>query len=128
VEGKDTAAALEGLHAREPGNPEPLLKLAGKYQERQDREKALALSQKALALDPKGTRMMRRENGEVVSFKEMAEYQYARTFMVTFGLMDHKHLRNFIENILQARWFGTLISTCCGLFLPMRKAKNSMER
>ncbi len=97
MEGKDTAAALEGLHAREPGNPEPLIKLAGKYQERQDREKALELSQKALALDPKGTRMMRRENGEVVSFKEMAEYQYARTFMVTFGLMDHQHLRDFIK-------------------------------
>ena len=41
--------------------------------------------------------MMRRENGEVVSSKEMAEYQYARTFMVTFGLMDHQHLRDFIK-------------------------------
>jgi len=94
--GTETVASLESLHAREPDNPEPVIKLAGKYQARQDRDKALALSKEAMSLAAKGNRTMRLENGEVVSCAEMAEYQYARTYMVTYGIIEHRYLRDFI--------------------------------
>ena len=96
--GKETVASLEALTAREPANPEPVIKLAGKYQKRNDRDKALELSLKARDLSAKSGRTMRLENGATVSCSEMAEYQYARTFMVTFGLMNHQPLRKFIDS------------------------------
>jgi len=40
---------------------------------------------------------MRRENGEVVSCGEMAEFQYARTFMVTFGSIEPRRFDEFIK-------------------------------
>ena len=85
------------LHEQEPRQPEPLIKLGIKFQERQNRPKALELFQQAAALDPAGKIMMRRENGEVVSCLEMADYQYARTHVVTFGLIEYRRLEEFIK-------------------------------
>lgn len=89
--------SLTQQRIREPRNPEVLIKLGLKYQERQDRNKALELFQQARALDPDGKIMMRRENGELVSCGEMAEFQYARTFMVTFGMIEYRRLDEFIK-------------------------------
>jgi tetratricopeptide (TPR) repeat protein len=86
-----------GSQSREARNPESLIKLGIKYQERQDRDKALELFQRAAAMDPDGKIMMRRENGEIFSCLEMADFQYARTFMVTFGTIEHKRLDAFIK-------------------------------
>jgi len=97
LSGTDTAESLSRLHAKEPRNPEPLIKLGLKYQERQDRNKALEIFQKAAALDPAGKILMRRENGEIVSCGEMAEFQYARTFMVTFGSIEPRRFEEFIK-------------------------------
>lgn len=41
---------------------------------------------------------MRRDTGEMVSCKEMADYQYARTFVVTFGLIDINAAKAYIRN------------------------------
>ena len=96
VAGKNTVAADSRLHDLKPNEPEPLIRLGIKFQERQNRPKALELFQQAAALDPGGKIMMRRENGETVSCGEMADYQYARTFMVTFGVMGYQRLDEFI--------------------------------
>lgn len=48
-------------------------------------------------MDPAGKIMMRRENGEVVSCLEMADYQFARTHVVTFGLIESRRLEEFIR-------------------------------
>ena len=95
--GTDTASSCLVLSAKEPRNPEPLIKLGLKYQEKQDRSKALEILDKAAALDPGGKIMMRRDNGEVVSCREMAEFQYARTFLVTFGMIDPRPLEEFVR-------------------------------
>ncbi|MCX6563399.1 MAG: hypothetical protein NTU60_07310 [Candidatus Aminicenantes bacterium] len=97
LSGTDTIAALTGPQSQGGRNPEALIKLGIKYQERQDRDKALELFQRAASLDPGKKIMMRRENGERVSCAEMADYQYARTFMVTFGVMDHRRLLEFVD-------------------------------
>jgi len=90
-------AALVGSQSQGARNPEALIKLGIKYQERQNRDKALELFQQAASLDSGKKIMMRRENGELVSCAEMADYQYARTFMVTFGMMEHHRLEEFVK-------------------------------
>ncbi len=42
--------------------------------------------------------MMKRDTGEMVSCKEMADYQYGRTFVVTFGLIDVDAAKAYIRN------------------------------
>ncbi|MCJ7565490.1 MAG: hypothetical protein MUP52_13005, partial [Candidatus Aminicenantes bacterium] len=69
-----------------------------KYQVRQQREKALPLFKEAASLDPESKIMMRRENGEEVSCREMADYQYARTFLVTWGTIEPDHLEKFVRD------------------------------
>jgi hypothetical protein len=66
-----------------------------KYQERQDRAKALEILAKAKSIA--GTRTMRRENGEVVPCVEMADYQIARTYVATPGLIESQRALDFIR-------------------------------
>jgi tetratricopeptide (TPR) repeat protein len=69
-----------------------------KYQERHFRDEALECFKEASALDPDGTKMMKRDTGEMISCKEMADYQYARTFIVTWGLIDFHAAKEYIRN------------------------------
>lgn len=86
------------MKTQDPKNPEPLIKLGLKYQERQYRDKALECFKEAATLDPGGKKMMKRDTGEMVSCKEMADYQYGRTFVVTFGLIDVDGAKAYIRN------------------------------
>jgi tetratricopeptide (TPR) repeat protein len=99
LKGVDTLPSLARIQCEDPENPEPLIKLGIKYQEHQYREKALECFKEAAALDPDGAKMMKRDTGEMISCKEMADYQFARTFAVTFGLIDveaaHAYIRNY---------------------------------
>ena len=90
--------SLTKAQIQDPEDPEPLIKIGIKYQKRQHREKALEYFKKASALDPEGKKMMRRDTGEMVSCKEMADFQYAITHVVTFGLIDTDKVRVFIKN------------------------------
>ena len=95
--GTDTVPALEAARAKNPKDPEPLIKLGLKYQARHERAKALKLFEEAAALDPDGTKSLTRESGEIVSCKELAEFHHAQTFVTTFGLYDIDGVRDFIR-------------------------------
>jgi tetratricopeptide (TPR) repeat protein len=98
LQGIDTLPSLAIVRTQDPKNPEPLIKLGLKYQGRQYRDKALECFKEAAALDPDGKKMMKRDTGEMVSCKEMADYQYGRTFVVTFGLIDVDAAKAYIRN------------------------------
>jgi tetratricopeptide (TPR) repeat protein len=95
--GKNTVGDLERRRARDPQNAEVLIRLGIKYQERQLREQALALFKEAAAADPTGRAPMPLDSGGTVSCLEMANYQYARTFVVTWGLINPRPIREFVR-------------------------------
>ncbi len=97
VEGRDTVRDLQRRIQAEPKNPEIRLKLGRKYQERYDREHALPLFLEAASLDPKRDILTRTDDGALVSCRDMAEYQHARTFIVTWGTIEPKRMRDFIS-------------------------------
>lgn len=98
IQGIDSVPSLTLAQTQNPKNPEPLIKLGIKYQKRQYREKALEYFKEAASLDPEGKKRMRRDTGEMVSCKEMADFQYAMTFVVTFGLIDIDKVKAYIKN------------------------------
>jgi Flp pilus assembly protein TadD len=98
VEGRDTVRALKGRLKAEPKNPEVRLKLARKHQERHQREEALSLLREAASLDPKGIIKTRADDGASVSCREMAEFQIARTYVVTWGTFESDWMRQFIRS------------------------------
>jgi hypothetical protein len=110
--GKDTALALSDQIRTEPKNPVPRIKLGIKYQARYLRQFALPLFEEAAALDPEGKIMMPLDDGENVSCREMADYQYARTFVVTWGTIEPERLEKFIraypKGVLLGRAFKDL--------------------
>ena len=63
----------------------------------------MQLFKEAAALDPKGKIMMRQESGQRISCLEMAEYQHARTFIITFGLLEPRYLKEFIRKYPSGR-------------------------
>jgi hypothetical protein len=95
--GIDTVPALDRARAKDPLDPQPLIKLGLKFQARHERDKALKLFEEAAGLDPNGTKTLTRESGEMVTCKELAEFQHALTFVKTFGLMDKDAVRDFIR-------------------------------
>jgi len=103
LSGADTVQSLSRRRIEEPKNPEILIKLGLKYQARQQREKALTLFKEAASLDPSGKIMLRQDNGEEVSCREMADFQYARTYLVTFGAIEQNHLEKFIRDYPASR-------------------------
>ncbi len=96
--GRDTVKALQMRLQTEPGNPEVRIKLGRKYQERNDRNRALTLFLEAANLDPKGSVMTRTDDGALVSCRDMAEFQHARTYIITSGLIDSERVRKFIRS------------------------------
>jgi len=98
IQGIDTLPSLDIEQIQDPKNPEPLIKLGLKYQKRHHREKALECFKAASELDSEGKKMMRRDTGEIVSCKEMADFQYAMTFVVTWGLIDIDKVKAYIKN------------------------------
>ncbi len=97
LRGVDTVSALVAATGRDPRDPAPLIKLGLKFQDRQQREKALKVFEEAISLDSDGSRTFKREMGEIVSCRELAEFQHARTFIATYGLMDLDPLKRFIR-------------------------------
>ena len=95
--GIDTVPTLDKARAKDPKDPEPLIKLGLKYQARQERAKALQLFEAAAGLDPNGTKTLTRESGETVSCKELAEFYHAQTLVTTFGLIDVDAVKDFIR-------------------------------
>jgi len=74
VKGIDTFKLLSEKYAKEPKNVELVFKLAQKYDDRYDEEKATELYKKVLALDPDGKKGTTEYREEQVTFTEYAEF------------------------------------------------------
>jgi tetratricopeptide (TPR) repeat protein len=74
VKGIDTYKLLSEKYAKEPKNVEWVFKLAQKFDDRYDEEKATELYNKVLALDPDGKKGMTEYREEKVSYTEYAEF------------------------------------------------------
>jgi len=98
LSGRDTAKSLTDRLAKEPRSSEALIRLGMKYQERQNRPKALELFDVAAALDPKRTIFMTTDAGDRVSCREMAEFQRARSYVATWGSMQPQRLEAFVAS------------------------------
>ncbi len=98
IQGIDTVSSLTSALNKNPENPEPLIKLGLKHQKRQHREKALECFRKAANLDPDGKILIKRDTGELVSCREMADYHYAMTHIVTWGLIDFDAAKMYIQD------------------------------
>jgi tetratricopeptide (TPR) repeat protein len=85
VKGIDTFKVLSENYAKDPQNVETVFKLAQKYDDRFDEQKAKELYQKVLALDPDGKKGTTEYNDQKVTFTEYTEFSlgslavYART-------------------------------------------------
>lgn len=106
LSGKNTFKSLSEQIRLEPKNPEIKIKLGMKYQTRHLRQIALPIFKEAASLDPEGKIMMKLDSGEEVSCREMADYQYARTFMVTDGTIEPEHLEKFVRDYPLGRLAG----------------------
>ncbi|MCX6559041.1 MAG: hypothetical protein NTZ26_00875, partial [Candidatus Aminicenantes bacterium] len=98
VDGRLTVRDLRRRIQAEPKNPEVRILLGRKHQERHQRDEALALFREAAALDPKGVLMTRTGDGAVVSCRELAEFETARTYTVTWGTMERDWMPKFIKS------------------------------
>jgi tetratricopeptide (TPR) repeat protein len=74
VKGIDTFKLLSEKYAKEPKNVEWVFKLAQKYDDRYDEEKAIEFYNKVLALDPDGKKGTTEYRDEQVTYTEYAEY------------------------------------------------------
>jgi tetratricopeptide (TPR) repeat protein len=98
VEGWDTVRELRRRLKAEPGNPEVRIKLGRKHQERHQRDEALSLFREAVNLDSKGTFKTRTDDGASVSCRDMAEFQIARTYIVTWGTIEPGRMKDYINS------------------------------
>ncbi len=96
LKGIDTFKVLSESYAKDPQNVETVFKLAQKYDDRYDEEKAKELYQKVLALDPDGKKGTTEYDDQKVTFTEYAEFSlgslavYART-------MDPEPMKAFLK-------------------------------
>jgi thioredoxin-like negative regulator of GroEL len=102
LSGKGTVQSLSEGIRREPKNPEFKIRLGMKYQERRLRDIALALFQEAASLDPEAKLRMALDNGEDVSCREMADYQFARAY----GAGKPEYLEKFVRDYPSGRLVG----------------------
>lgn len=98
VEGRDTVRELKRRLKAEPKNPEVRIKLGRKHQERHQRDEALSLFREAANLDPNGTLRTRTDDGTSVSCRDMAEFQIARTYAVTWGTIEPERMKEYIRS------------------------------
>ena len=77
VNGIDTFKLLSGKYAKKPKNIEVVFKLAQKFDDRYDEEKAKELFNQVLALDPDGKKGTTEYRGEQVTYTEYAEFSLA---------------------------------------------------
>lgn len=74
VKGIDTFKVLSEKYAKEPKNVEAVFKLARKYNDRYDEEKAKELYNKVLDIDPNGKKGSTEYRDEQVTYTEYAEF------------------------------------------------------
>ena len=77
VNGIDTFKVLSEKYAKKPKNIEVVFKLAQKFDDRYDEEKAKGLFNQVLSLDPDGMKGTTEYRGEQVTYTEYAEFSLA---------------------------------------------------
>ena len=77
VKGDNTYKILSERYAQEPGNVEVVFKLAQKFDDRYDEEKAKELFNQVLSLDPDGKKGTTEYRQEQVTYTEYAEFSLA---------------------------------------------------
>lgn len=97
AQGIDTFKSLSALYARDPKKLDVVYKLAEKYDNRYDQDKAKALYGEVIALDPDGTLGMTETwDGEPISYTEMAEFSLGQMAVFNWGNQDPAPLKAFI--------------------------------
>ena len=96
VKGIDTFKVISEGYAKDPTNVEKVFKLAQKYDDRYDEEKAKKLYQEVLALDPNGEKGTTEYDEKKVTFTEYAEFSLGA--LAAFARkMDPEPLKSFIK-------------------------------
>jgi tetratricopeptide (TPR) repeat protein len=102
VKGIDTFKSLSEKYAKEPKNAEVVFKLAEKYDDRYDVEKALELYQQVLAIDPEGKMGTTDYREEKVSYTEYAEFSIG-SIKVYSRKSDPEPLKAFIKKYPESK-------------------------
>ncbi len=96
LKGIDTFKVLSENYAKDPQNVETVFKLAQKYDNRYDEEKARKLYQDVLTLDPDGKKGTTEYDDQKVTFTEYAEYSLG-SLAVFARTMDPEPMKAFIK-------------------------------
>jgi tetratricopeptide (TPR) repeat protein len=96
LKGIDTFKVISEGYAKDPQNVETVFKLAQKYDDRYDEEKAKELYQEVLTLDPGGKKGTTEYEDQKVTFSEYAEYSLG-ALAVFARPMDAEPMKAFIK-------------------------------
>jgi tetratricopeptide (TPR) repeat protein len=102
LKGIDTVKSLSEKYSKEPKNVEVVFKLAEKYGDRYDEEKALELYQQVLAIDPEGKMGTTDYREEKVSYTEYAEFSIG-TMKVYSRKSDPEPLKAFVKKYPESK-------------------------
>jgi tetratricopeptide (TPR) repeat protein len=96
LKGIDTFKVLSQGYAKDPQNVETVFKLAQKYDDRYDEEKAKELYQEVLTLDPNGKKGTTEYDDKKVTFSEYAEFSLG-SLAVYSRTMDPEPMKAFLK-------------------------------
>jgi tetratricopeptide (TPR) repeat protein len=102
VKGIDTFKSLSENYSKDPKNAEAVFKLARKWDDKYDQEKAAKLYKEVLTLDPDGKMGMTDYGDEKVTYTEYAEYSIGALSL--FGRpMDIEPMKTFIKKYPESK-------------------------
>ncbi len=90
LKGENTVKALAASHSADPKNVQVMTKLAAKYYDRAEYEKAVGLYREVVAVDPDGKAGMTEHGKDQVSCTELAEFLLGRAACYAQGLVKRE--------------------------------------
>jgi len=122
LKGIDTFKSLSEKYAKEPKNVEVVFKLAGKYDRRYNKEKALELYQEVLTIDPEGKMGTTDYDEEKVTYTEYAEFSIG-TMKVYSRKSDPEPIKAFIKKYPESK----MLKSAYGRLSYYYRARGSKE-
>jgi len=122
LKGIDTFKSLSEKYAKEPKNVEVVFKLAEKYDDRYDEEKALKLYKEVLVVDPDGKMGTTDYREEKVSYTEYAEFSIG-TMKVYSRKSDPEPLKAFVKKYPESK----MLKSAYGRLSSYYRARASKE-
>jgi len=108
LQGVDTFKSLSEQYAKEPKNVPVITKLARKYGDRFDEEKALALFKEVIAVDPQGKMGMTEYGKDQVSCTEFAEFSVSQAALYARGVKRNPEpLKVFVQKYPESKLLKT---------------------